>query len=114
MAVEWEWLGDYQLERQIEVTPLLSADNTNHGGSVVHEEYGPTETLEFVAKGLTWAEVETLINEAKVRKATKTITDKFARSWTGYVTFLKPTPIDGTVLHSVRITLLIPPPVPTP
>jgi hypothetical protein len=113
MAVEWEWLGDYQFERQIEVVPLLSSDNDTHGGSVVFEEYGPSETLEFVAKGLTWDEVSALIAEAKVRKATKTIVDKFGRSWTGYATVIKPTPIDGTVLHNVRLTLLIPPPVPS-
>lgn len=109
MAVVWEWLGDYQLERQIEIVPLLSPNNTDHGGSVTFEEYAPTETFEFVANGLTWTEVQALITAAKVRKSTYDVTDKLGRSWTGYIKTLKPTNINGTELFEVRITLLVPP-----
>jgi hypothetical protein len=113
MGVIWEWLGEGEFERSVEVTPILSSNEESFGGGVVHEEYEGSERHSFSARGLTWAEVSALLAAAKVRESQQTIVDKLGRSFVGYMTKLNWRNINGTVYWEVTASLLIPPTEPS-
>jgi hypothetical protein len=106
--IVWEWLGEGSIERQIEVTPVLSSGE-DYAGGYTYDEFAPTEQESFKAKGLTWAQITTLRTNVRTKDSTFTAQDKLNRSFSGRLLSVRWAPIDGTEVFEVTISLLIPP-----
>ena len=101
----WEWLGEGTRQKRLVTLDQLPTSPDAYSDPVRQDILPPTKSHRFRGHGLSWDEVQDLLDAVDERGATVTITDKDGKVWTGYLTSVTYSDLGGLILYDVDIQL---------
>ncbi|HIB68084.1 MAG TPA: hypothetical protein EYO33_24055 [Phycisphaerales bacterium] len=96
MAVEWEYIPAFSIDKEVVRQDALPEDETNYMEPEYSDLKPATEIVRFSAVGMTPAEFESLSAQARQRNLVLSITDNNGDVWVGKFRSLSGRVIGGT------------------
>lgn len=108
MAVEWEYIGSFGLEKEITRQDALPDNETDYVEPEYYDIKTPSQTARFRAIGMTLSEFTSLESTLSVRGQLVSLTDNTGRVWTGKFRSLSGEVISGTDrVGSIELAIIL-------